>query len=238
MDSKTKRLWLMAPGLAVLMFTIASIVLPVGSDGLGRTIRQDGSLGAATATWARDLHDGFWHRQTAHPTLMRPALRVEQDLHADARELCRKGMAKDAVQLYQRIGIASYADIDALWDLSGWLVTNGEYDLAEWYVREADILLGGGTLRNNLAWHYTQTNQRATQALNLALSSTTAERNACNVDTLAWAYYRNGMVDDARRTALETLTFSTSWLESFGEWEETEAKRSSLELLELLETCP
>ena len=163
-----------------------------------------------------------------------PLVRV---LGADSEgiELCRRGLAEDAIAWYKTHGVMSHADGDALFELTETLIVNGEYDRAEWYVVEADRLLGGGTLRNNLAWHYTQTYQRQQKALDLALASVADRREACNVDTLAWAYYVNGDLDVARSVARETLTFGTSWLSGFCAWQESEARLSSERLLRLID---
>lgn len=224
------RRWLLLPGSGVLCFALASIVLPVGSDGLGARVGDQPGLTAALARWARDLHDGF-HRGPA-----RPALTVWRYQTADheGAALAARGEARQTIAWYREHGLHRESDREVLYDLFEHLLVNGQYDLAEWYVREADMLLGGGVLRNNLAWHYTQTNQRHPQALGLALSSVNDDRNACNVDTLAWAYYRAGHRATAARYAKQTLQFAVNDRHDFGAWEDQEAQESSRRLLDEL----
>ncbi|NUQ00006.1 MAG: hypothetical protein HUU35_09135, partial [Armatimonadetes bacterium] len=176
-----RHLWLMAPGLAVVCFTLASIALPVGSDGLGAHLEQGSCPASSMAHWARDLHDGFWRTAGANPA---PPV----SSRSIAQAFCAGGEAEQAIALYRRIGVRNEDDIASLCALAERLTLAGDWTRAEWYVREADMLLHGGMLRNNLAWHYTQTDQRPSQALALALSATLADRVAATVDTLAWAY--------------------------------------------------
>ncbi|MCC7493597.1 MAG: hypothetical protein IT204_14680 [Fimbriimonadaceae bacterium] len=222
--------WLLLPGSSVLCFALASIVLPVGSAGLGARVGDQPGLAPALARWARDLHDGF-HRGRERPA--GPVFTYRAASHEGA-ELAARGLARETVAWYRSHGLNHESDREVLYDLFEHLLVNGQYDLAEWYVREADMLLGGGVLRNNLAWHYTQTGRRAPQALGLALSSVNDDRNACNVDTLAWAYFRAGHRETAERYARQTLQFATRGLGDFGAWEEHEAQESSRRLLDEL----
>lgn len=232
---RTRQGWLLVPGTVILSFAVASILLPVGSDGLGAGLGHQPGFGPSLARWSRDLHDGFWCRPGLVLSRTAVPVRPAEGERALARQLCRRGEAEQAVAIYQRIGVVESADHDAVWELASWLILNGQYDRAERYAREADILVGGGTFRNNLAWHYTQTNQRPSQALALALSSVTANREACSVDTLAWAFYRNGRLADARQTARETLAFDDGGLAPFLVYERQQAKDSSRRLLTLLD---
>lgn len=224
--------WLMVPGAAVALFAIAAIVLPLGSDGLGAYVGLEPGVAPSLARWARDIHDGFWG--PARPVMARVPERAVTTDRVRALELCAKGEAEAAVALYEQIGVLTPADEEALFELNEYLIVNGEYDRAEWYAPKADRLLGGGVLRNNLAWHYTQVNIRPKQALDLALNSVAEDRNACNVDTLAWAYYRNGEYATAESVAKETLDFRTTWLSGLAAWEEQEARRSSERLLQMI----
>lgn len=218
----TNPLTLLLPGLLVLGFALAAIVLPVGSNGLGRGV--DGGL----AGWARELHDGFWrvgHRLATCAT--------GGGAHARARALCATGQAEAAIAAYKHCGVLTAADHNALFELAEALVVDGRYDVAEWYVREADRLMDSATLRNNLAWHYTQTNQRHQAALNLALASVADDREPFNIDTLAWAYYRDGQTALAAKVAQEVLDLpSSSW--SYSAPQLRRGQESSRRLLKLL----
>ncbi|MBI2300219.1 MAG: hypothetical protein HYU66_14950 [Armatimonadetes bacterium] len=235
------KLWLMAPGLAAAVFAVLAILLPVGSDGLGAYAGSEPGVAPALGRWARDIHDGFWRRPAA-PLMLRfvtPGSPAEESAsrlgdHARARLLCHRGKAEEAVALYRKLGVLTPEDEAALFDLNDWLVVNGNYNRCEWYAKEADKLLGGGILRNNLAWHYTQVNRRAHQALDLALMSVAEDRNPCNVDTLAWAYFRNGKRDLAAKLARETLAFERPWFTDPSSWQEEAAQDSSRRLLGLL----
>lgn len=227
-----RNLWLLVPGLAVSLFAVSAIVLPVGSDGLGAGIGVRPGLAPTLARWARDIHDGFWRGGTAQVMLAHPVALGDR---ARAIQSCERGQAEQAVALYKRIGVATEDDRGALFGLAEYLITDGNYERCEWYVKQADHLLGGGTLRNNLAWHYSQTNQRLSQALDLALMSVAEDRDASNVDTLAWVYYRLGEFRLAKNIANETLAFHSSWLGDFGQWSEQAAKESSRKLLARLD---
>lgn len=218
---------LLAPGTAVALFALAAIALPVGSNGLGQYASAQAGAAPALARWARDIHDGFWHNADA--------VAIDRhDLRERAQVLCALGEAEEAVAIYRDLSRLTWQDRDALWTLADRLVIDGQYLRAEWYVRQADALLDGNMLRNNLAWHYTQTDQRAEAALDLALESVSAGRNACNVDTLAWAYWRNGELAEARATAHETLRFSGVGL-GMVDFETEQAKESSRALLHILD---
>ncbi len=227
------RPWLLLPGGAVLLFALASIALPVGSDGLGASLDDRADAATALAHWARDIHDGYWQGQgTPRALADRREARPLTD-RSLAQALCDRGQARDAVALYRRIGVRTEADRAALFHLNEVLIANADYDLAEWYAPQGDQLVGGGTLRNNLAWHYTQAEIRHVTSLRLALSAVTSDRNACSVDTLAWAYWRVGRHADAVRTAQETLKFTAldgGVLDV--DWEVNEAKASSRRLLD------
>ena len=220
-----KSLLMMAPGALVALFAMSAIVLPVGSDGLGRH--------AATplAAWAADIHDGFW--SGTFRTLAAVQSSSGDAAHQRARQLCALGDADEAMALYHRIGVQSWADYEAIYDLNERLIVDAKWDLAERTAAASDRLLSSGLLRNNLAWHYTQANLRTEKALNLALASVADGRDVCNVDTLAWAYYRDGQYAVARGVARETLSFAAgSGLSA----ENTErAKASSRRLLMLLD---
>lgn len=224
-----RHIWLLLPGLWTAAFAVTAIVCPVGSDGLGARLNNVPGPVPGLARLARDIHDGFWQ-----PHAVRPGWAVSRDPERTrAQWLCYRGRAEEAVAAYQQLRVRTEDDRAALWQLADRLVIDGDYDRCEQYVRAADRLLGGGSLRNNLAWHFTQTDQRSRAALDLALSSVGDDRNACNVDTLAWAYYRNGELAVARSIARETLAFPsgrTSW-----SYEEDEAKDSSRRLLKLLD---
>jgi hypothetical protein len=155
--------------------------------------------------------------------------------HLLARSLCRRGEAEQAVALYKRIGVTSLADHEALYQLSERLVVDANYDRCEWYARAADELLHGNILRNNLAWHYTQADIRQQQALDLALASVADGRDACNVDTLAWAYFRDGQPEVAASVARETLAFGDG---SPDPYDGPRAKESSRRLLGLMGRRP
>lgn len=227
-----KRGWVLVPGLVVLVFTLASLALPVGQGERGASFRRDPGMVGALARWAAELHDGYWHRNA------RPGLSMTPGLNERGRsagiELCRRGLAEEALAYYHQHRYLSLADREALFELLNYLIVNGEYDRAERYAREGDMLLHGGVLRNNLAWHYTQTRLRPTTALALALSSVAADRNICAVDTLAWAYWRCNMTSDAVRTANQTLAFNSPWGSSLMRYEEDRAKASSRKLLGLM----
>jgi tetratricopeptide (TPR) repeat protein len=216
-------LFFAVPGAALVTFVLAAIVLPVGSLGLGSEAR-DGLAG-----WARDLHDGFWRygRQVV------VHLSAPTGAHAQARLRCLRGEAEEALALYQRIGLAGPADREALWQLGAQLIVMGDYDRCERYVRAADRLLDSGGLRNNLAWHYVQTGQRTQQALDLALSSVADSRQPTNVDTLAWAYHRDGQLAVARNVAREVLAFPATGY-GCSAYELGKAQESSRKLLALL----
>lgn len=228
-----KRGWLLTPGLAVVVFTLCSIALPVGHRDSGALYRRDPGVVGALARWAADLHDGFW-QPTARPVLASvSAVRASRGAGV---ELCRRGLAEEAVRYYKAQRSLSLDDREALFNLLDYLIVNADYDRAEWYAREGDMLLHGGVLRNNLAWHYTQARIRPDMALALALSSVTSDRNPCAVDTLAWAYFRNGMYRDAVKTANETLAADRSWGSSLMGYEDEHAKQSSRKLLALIGT--
>lgn len=206
------RPWLLLPGAAAAVFALLAIALPVGSNGLGRNITEAPGLAPSLARWATDIHDGFWSRRGEGDGWTGWWL-TEATLgdRLRARELCRRGEAEAAMALYERIGVAT-SDFDALNDLFQVLLLNGDYSRCEWFVRDADRLIGSGVFRNNLAWHYTQTDQRPAEALVLAEESVAAEPTACAIDTLAWAYFANDDVDRAIRTAHETLTYASDGL--------------------------
>ncbi|MBI5832262.1 MAG: hypothetical protein HZB16_08145 [Armatimonadetes bacterium] len=220
-----KSVLMMAPGALVALFAMSSIVLPVGSDGLGSQATTP------LAAWACDIHDGFW-QGGLQSLLMTDTSDPE---HRRARQLCLLGDADEAMALYHRIGVRSIADYEAIYSLNERLVMDAKWDVAERTAVASDKLLRSGLLRNNLAWHYTQANLRPAQALNLALASVADARDVCNVDTLAWAYYRDGQLAVARGVAKETLAFpATSGLRG-GNTER--AKESSRRLMALIDAA-
>lgn len=228
------KLWPTLPGLAAATFAIASILLPVGRDGLGRHLGDAPGLLPTLGRWARDLHDGFWQRSDAPGAV----LTFHRPLSAQrrrAQELCWLGQAREAVALYREIGVLTDSDRQALLELGARLICDANHDLGEWYVHEGDRLLGGAILRNNLAWHYTQLGIRPKQALALAAEAVADNRNACNLDTLAWAHYRSGSPGAAREMAQATLAVDAPWLTKLLSEQQELAKQSSRHLLTLLQ---
>ena len=225
----SSRTWLLLPGTAVALFAIASIVLPIGSAQVGAVDYSRPGLAPSLARFAQDIHDGFWSRRAMAIDFVCPTFTADSEglLYA------QRGEAREAIAAFQETGLRSEQDRWALYDLLDRLIVDGKFDLAEWYVREADILLSGGGLRNNLAWHYTQVDMRPETALALALSSVTAEREAFNVDTLAWAYYRNGDLVHAIGAARQTLDFHRTWM-SGENYDDVQSKESSRKLLAIL----
>lgn len=232
-----QKFWPVVPGLVVAGFALAAIVLPVGSDGLGARVGNEPGLVPASARWARDIHDGYWRDRAAVADLT-GGISFRTPLSSDRRralELCWLGQAREAVALYQQIGVLLDVDREALYHLNARLICDADYDLCEWYAREADRLLGGASLRNNVAWHYTQTGIRQQQCLDLALSSVADSRSACNVDTLAWAYLNAGDRARARKVALETLEINEPYLSDLSLEQQQLAKDSSRRLLARLD---
>lgn len=232
--STSRRTWLLVPGTAVAMFAIASIVMPVGRDQVGPVPPACG-IAPALAQFAQDLHDGFWSRRSASRGMFGERLQAFVEPETEGLRYCLMGQPREAIAAFQATGLRDENDRQGLYDLLDRLVVDGQYDLAEWYVREADILLGGGGLRNNLAWHYTQVEIRPETALALALSSVTAEREPYNVDTLAWAYYRNGDVRHAIESAHSAIGMEQPGRHGLGAWQDEESRESSRRLLRLIE---
>ncbi len=218
---------LMAPGVFVALFALVSIALPVGSDGLGSAARTPLSV------WARDIHDGFWTQASATLTgcsrYMHESTAVSQE-RAQARRYCRLGEGDRALAIYRRIGLSG--DDHYLWMLNDRLLQLRRWDEAERTAIGSDALSPGSPFRNNLAWHYTQENMRVAESLDLALAAVADGRTAYNVDTLAWAYYRDGQPEVARRVAGEAINFSGPWSGS-----DAESVASSQRLLALLDAA-
>lgn len=232
-----RKSWPTWPGVAVCAFSLASIVLPVGSHGLGADLGDGGGPTLAARRWARDIHDGFWSRPTAD------AVRGTFSFHAPgsderrrAVELCAAGRAREAVAIYDQIGALTATDQQALMDLAAHLLCDADYAECEWFAREGDRLLGGSRLRNNLAWFYTQRQMRPRAALDLALGSVADARNATNVDTLAWAYWNADDPERARLVATETLAFDETYLTTLSRHQQAQAQASSRELLTALDS--
>ena len=215
-----KSVLLLAPSAAVAVFALAAIALPVGANGLGGAAR-DGLAG-----WARDIHDGFWR---GAPALL-STVGVSDSPHRQAQSLCRLGQAEEAVTLYEKIGVRGEADEDALFGLLDRLVVEGDWTRCEWFAPRGDALMHTGALRNNLAWHYTQANLRPEKALDLALASVAEERRGYNVDTLAWAYYRDGQRGLAANIAREAIALC----DGRHDWESAHSAASSRKLLSVL----
>lgn len=228
--STSHRTWLLVPGTVVALFAIASIVLPIGSAQVGRVPAGEAG-GAVLARFAQDIHDGFWQRRGANMGCFEVSCQTIADDESEGLRYCRMGQAREAIAAFQTGGELDENERQALYDLLDRLVMDGKFDLAEWYVREADMLLHGGGLRNNLAWHYTQVDMRSETALALALSSVTAEREPFNVDTLAWAYYRNGDLQHAVEAANEAITMSVPNRFGWAAYDDAESRESSRRLL-------
>ncbi len=229
--STSGRTWLLMPGTAVALFAIASIMLPIGRAQVGPVADGRCGIAPALASFAQDIHDGFWSRRGV-PLGCLADLAVAD---SEGLRYCRMGLAREAIAAFQTGGPLDPNERQGLYDLLDRLVMDGSFDLAEWFVREADMLLIGGGLRNNLAWHYTQVDIRPETALALALSSVTAERLPFNVDTLAWAYYRNGDLASAVATAQEAVTMSVPGRGGLAAYDDEASRESSRKLLRLMD---
>lgn len=240
---RSDRAWLLLPGLTVVIFTLVSIVCPIGSDQIGPLPRHWPGLMPAAARFAQDLHDGFWHSavpvsgcDTARPFVggdrgFAGGLSGTMDIDRD------RACAQRALVALREGRLTPDDLFETLDRCLVRLCQGGSYDAAEAFAREVDRTLGSGTFRNNLAWYYTQDNRRVEQALALAQASVATQREPYNVDTLAWAYYRCGDLVQAVATAREVL----DWPEGRGEvWGERvgpvdpEAAQSSQTLLETI----